>query len=103
MALNTSTILQAIQFSPSVKSAHNPAEALSFLKKIAEGNLILIGAGLLPGYVLTFLLIDRLGRKTIQYTGFAALFVIFMIMGKTLFYFHSYTGTVAKIFLVNAS
>lgn len=67
-----------------MKDANSTNEALRSLQKIAEGNLILIGAGLLPGYVLTFLLIDRVGRKTIQYTGFAALFIIFMIMGKTL-------------------
>ncbi|KAK7690641.1 hypothetical protein QCA50_005740 [Cerrena zonata] len=81
LALNSSTILQSIQFSPNVKKASSPQEALSSLQKISEGNLILIGAGLLPGYILAILFIDRLGRKTIQYTGFAALFIIFMIMG----------------------
>lgn len=45
------------------------------------GNLILVCAGGLPGYLLTVLTIDSLGRKPIQIGGFAILTVIFLIIG----------------------
>lgn len=81
LALNSSIILQAINFSPTVKHAATLEDALSALTRIAEGNLILTGAGLLPGYLATLIFVDRWGRKPIQYTGFGALFAIFAVMG----------------------
>ncbi|EIW84099.1 MFS general substrate transporter [Coniophora puteana RWD-64-598 SS2] len=45
------------------------------------GNLVLSVAGLIPGYWVCFLFIDRWGRKPIQLTGFIALTILFLIMG----------------------
>jgi PHS family inorganic phosphate transporter-like MFS transporter len=39
-------------------------------------------AGLLPGYYVSFFLIDAWGRKPIQFLGFAALTVSLAILGK---------------------
>ncbi|KAJ3490866.1 hypothetical protein NLI96_g1139 [Meripilus lineatus] len=52
------------------------------LINIAKGNIILVCAGLLPGFALCFLFIDRWGRKRLQYIGFAGSTVLFIIMGK---------------------
>ena len=51
------------------------------LKNIALGNMILIAAGLIPGYWAAFLFIDSWGRKPIQLMGFAILTVLFCCMG----------------------
>ncbi|CAL1716622.1 unnamed protein product [Somion occarium] len=78
--LNSSIILQAIHYSDSIANSDLP-QAFASLRRIAIGNFILTAAGLLPGYIASILLIERLGRKRIQYIGFSALFVIFLIMG----------------------
>jgi hypothetical protein len=52
---------------------------IDHLRKVCQGNLIL-ATGLVPGYWVSFLFIDRIGRKPIQFMGFAVLTVIFCIM-----------------------
>lgn len=47
----------------------------------ALGSLILVCAGALPGYWISVLTVDTLGRKTIQITGFFILTIIFCIIG----------------------
>ena len=51
------------------------------LKRVSIGNLILVSVSL-PGYLFAVLSIDRVGRKPIQYMGFAMLTIIFVIMGE---------------------
>jgi PHS family inorganic phosphate transporter-like MFS transporter len=74
LALNNSTILDVLGFS----SGSNVYRALL---ATALGNLILVCAGAIPGYLLTILMIDSLGRKPIQIGGFGILTVIFCIIG----------------------
>lgn len=47
----------------------------------AVGNLIIVCAGAIPGYWVTVALVDTVGRKPIQYMGFALLTIIFCIIG----------------------
>lgn len=54
-------------------------EIVDNLQKVSIGNLILVSVSL-PGYLFAVLSIDRVGRKTIQYMGFAMLTIIFVIM-----------------------
>jgi hypothetical protein len=77
LGLNTSLILSAIGWAG---KSGTQALIADNLWKICVGNLILIVAGLIPGYWATFLFIDRIGRKPIQYMGFSVLFVLFCIM-----------------------
>ncbi len=51
------------------------------LHNICVGNVILSVAGLIPGYWVCFLFIDRVGRKPIQLMGFILLTIIFICMG----------------------
>ena len=48
---------------------------------LAVANLLFSGVGLIPGYWVTFLVIEKWGRKRIQLMGFAVLAVLFVIMG----------------------
>ena len=54
------------------------------LNNVSVGNIILSAGGLIPGYWVTFLLIDSWGRKPIQLMGFTILTALFIIMGRHL-------------------
>ena len=83
--------MQAIGFGGSSTLSHldrNPGsledvlqEMVDNLKRVSIGNLILVSVSL-PGYLFAVLSIDRVGRKPIQYMGFAMLTIIFVIMGE---------------------
>lgn len=51
------------------------------LFKQALGNLILSVLGALPGYIVSVLLIEKIGRKPIQFLGFILVGIIFIILG----------------------
>ena len=83
LGLNSGIILQTIGFGGPFSS--NAVEAVyQNLIAISVGNLILSAAGLIPGYYVSFLLIDSWGRKPIQLMGFTILTVLFIIMGMSL-------------------
>ncbi|KAI0636091.1 inorganic phosphate transporter [Trametes polyzona] len=81
LGLNSSIILSAIGFGSPKKGLPAGAEVYQNLHNVSLGNVILSLAGLVPGYWAAFLFIDRWGRKPIQFMGFAALTVLFLIMG----------------------
>jgi len=61
--LNQSIVIQSVGLA-------NSKEPWTYLFDLAKANLIIAAAGFLPGYYLTMLLIERLGRKNIQLIGF---------------------------------
>ncbi|ORY81879.1 major facilitator superfamily domain-containing protein [Protomyces lactucae-debilis] len=76
LGLNTSIVLNAIGYSaPKNKFVYDT------LYNQGVGNIILSCAGLIPGYWLSVLTIDRFGRKTIQLMGFIILTALFIILG----------------------
>ena len=82
LGLNSSIILSAIGFGSQSKSGTPGGQVIhTALRNLTLGNLILSLAGLVPGYWATFLLIDRWGRKPIQFMGFSVLAVLFLVMG----------------------
>lgn len=50
------------------------------LRRTAIGNLIIIVAGFLPGYFVTVLLVEKLGRRWIQIQGFLFTALMFAIL-----------------------
>jgi len=79
LGLNSGIILTAIGFgSPSSKGVQ---AVYDNLHNICVGNLILSAAGLIPGYWVSFALIDSWGRKPIQLMGFTMLTILFVILG----------------------
>lgn len=81
LGLNSSIILTAIGYGAPSKNVTGTLAVYQNLRNVAVGNLILIVAGLIPGYWATFLFVDRWGRKPIQMMGFIVLTVLFVIMG----------------------
>lgn len=91
LGLNNSTVLSAIGYStgPTLYSTlyHN-----------AVGNLILVCAGSIPGYIASILLIDHLGRRPIQIAGFAILTILFCIIGFA--YDHLSSGALLGLYIL---
>ncbi|KAJ3066968.1 hypothetical protein HDU98_009786 [Podochytrium sp. JEL0797] len=94
LSLNQSTVLSLINFNGpakvSVTTVVNgtsttakitpPIDIWNLFYQIAVGNLIIAFAGTVPGYWFTVALIEKLGRKPIQYAGFAVITVCLAIL-----------------------
>jgi MFS transporter, PHS family, inorganic phosphate transporter len=83
MALNQSTILKMISLSGPGKNEFGfvpPQPVWDTLYKIAVGNILIACAGTVPGYWFTVGFVEILGRKPIQYMGFAIITVILAIL-----------------------
>lgn len=73
--LNQALILSSMGFAPEDLAPWDT------LFKQALGNLILSVLGALPGYIVSVLLIEKIGRKPIQFLGFILVGIIFIILG----------------------
>ncbi|KAI9310200.1 major facilitator superfamily domain-containing protein [Zopfochytrium polystomum] len=100
LSLNQSTILGLINFNgPSKISGYcavNPSDATQkycpsafvdptasvydYFYQRAIGNIIIACAGTVPGYWVTVLLIEKLGRKPIQFLGFGVITVVLLAL-----------------------
>uniref|UniRef100_A0A0W0F328 Major facilitator superfamily (MFS) profile domain-containing protein n=1 Tax=Moniliophthora roreri TaxID=221103 RepID=A0A0W0F328_MONRR len=80
LGLNSGRILQAVGFGCDQSSSSTGEIVYNSLRNICFGNLILL-TGLIPGYWVCFLVIDKFGRKPIQLMGFVVLTGLFIIMG----------------------
>ncbi|KAI0315075.1 inorganic phosphate transporter [Amylostereum chailletii] len=76
----TSSLLAAIGFGRPVVSG-TAAGAFENLRNISLYSLLIAGSSLIPGYWVSFFLIDTWGRKAIQLMGFSVLSVLFLVMG----------------------
>ena len=74
LGLNNTIILTAIGYAKG-------ANMYKIFYNSAVGNLIIVCAGSIPGYWVTVLLVDTVGRKPIQLMGFALLTIIFVVIG----------------------
>jgi PHS family inorganic phosphate transporter-like MFS transporter len=75
LGLNSGVVLTAVGYGQSTESVYHT------LFNSAVGNLIIITAGSLPGYWLSIIFIDSLGRRPIQIGGFAILTLLFCVIG----------------------
>lgn len=73
--LNQALILSSMGFAPT------DLDPWDTLFKQALGNLILAGLGSFPGYIMSVLTIERLGRKPIQYVGFLMVGALYIVLG----------------------
>lgn len=70
--VNNGTILSAMGFS-------NGATLVAQVGQIAVGNVILALAFAIPGYWIAFALLDRTGRKSLQWIGFTVMALVYFI------------------------
>ncbi|KIW93958.1 phosphate:H+ symporter [Cladophialophora bantiana CBS 173.52] len=81
LALNNTIFLQKMGFG-SVNSS-DPTRLYTILWNGAVGNLVLVVAGAIPGSICAILLVDRIGRKSIQVGGFAMITILLLILGSS--------------------
>jgi len=83
LGLNSSIVLQAVGYGTPTGAHAATAQLKKFwtLHNLSVGNIILSVAGLIPGYWVSFLLIDKWGRKPIQLMGFIMLTITLSCMG----------------------
>ena len=74
LGLNNSVILATIGYAGQKNVYYN-------LYNTAVGNIIITCAGAIPGYWVSVLTLDTLGRKPVQIGGFVILTIIFCIIG----------------------
>ncbi|KAF8180021.1 major facilitator superfamily domain-containing protein [Mycena galopus ATCC 62051] len=90
LGLNASVILAGIGFG-------NSSDVYKNMYHICVGNLILSVAGLIPGYWVCFMFIDKWGRRPIQLMGFCVLTVLFLIMGLTFNHFIKFDAATTAV------
>ncbi|KAI8619870.1 major facilitator superfamily domain-containing protein [Chytriomyces sp. MP71] len=86
LSLNQSTILNLINFNGPAKIHFNgtnvspPVDIGDLFYQNAVGNIIIAVAGTVPGYWFTVALIEKMGRKPIQYMGFFIITICLAIL-----------------------
>ncbi|KAM6499658.1 Major facilitator superfamily domain containing protein [Amanita muscaria] len=93
LGLNTNSFIQYVVF------AAPPQNLYDKLYDASINSLLVTVAGLIPGYWVAFLLIDRWGRKPIQLLGFAALSILFIVTGATFDELTNSSGQKVTVFL----
>ena len=78
---------------------NEPTRLFSILRNGAVGNLVLVVAGAIPGSICAILLVDRIGRKSIQIGGFTMITLLLLILGSS-FESMSDTSRVALFVLI---
>ncbi|KAJ7609920.1 major facilitator superfamily domain-containing protein [Roridomyces roridus] len=76
LQFNSSAILEGIGYT-------DTEDVYQTLRQLCIGSIILAAGGLIPGFIFCFLLIDKIGRKPIQWLSFGVLTVLFIIMGTS--------------------
>lgn len=95
LGLNSSIVLKAIGFGTASHGTANE-KIYQTLINVSVGNIVLSLAGLIPGYWVSFAFIDTWGRKPIQFLGFSALTVLFIVMGSA---YHQLIDHVLGLFI----
>ncbi|KAJ2724768.1 hypothetical protein GGI07_001729 [Coemansia sp. Benny D115] len=75
--LNSSIVIDAIGFAGDI---HNDKPS-KFIIRNCLGSIIINMLGSVPGYWISVFTIEKLGRKKIQLMGFAALTVLYIVLG----------------------
>ncbi|KAJ3171819.1 RNA helicase required for poly(A+) mRNA export, partial [Irineochytrium annulatum] len=83
LSLNQSVVLGLINFNGPSKDATGavpPHDIWDTFYQRAVGNVIIAVAGTVPGYYFSVFLIERMGRKPIQFMGFGIITIILIVL-----------------------
>jgi MFS transporter, PHS family, inorganic phosphate transporter len=76
-----------------------PTEIYSMITHTVWQSLIIVSLGAITGCAITFVAIDKLGRRNIQINGFFWLFILFVVIGGSFNHLYDIGGTSAIIVL----
>ncbi|KAH6690218.1 major facilitator superfamily domain-containing protein [Leptodontidium sp. MPI-SDFR-AT-0119] len=95
LGMNSPTILSTIWYGKS----DPPSQIYTLLIHDVWQSLVVVSLGALIGCAITFVAIDRLGRRNIQMIGFFWLFILFVIIGGSFYHLYEIGGSAATIVL----
>jgi PHS family inorganic phosphate transporter-like MFS transporter len=80
-------------------SSPPPSEVYSLLVHNVWQSLVVVSIGAIVGCTITFVAIDKLGRRNIQIIGLFWLFILFIVIGGSLNHLYEIGGSSAIIVL----
>ncbi|KAH7364642.1 major facilitator superfamily domain-containing protein [Rhexocercosporidium sp. MPI-PUGE-AT-0058] len=95
LGMNSPNILSAIWYGKTAP----PSGIYTLLIHDVWQSLVVVSLGALIGCAITFVAIDRLGRRNIQMIGFFWLFILFVVIGGSFSHLHDHGGSAATIVL----
>jgi hypothetical protein len=95
LGMNTPSIIEIIWYGQSAA----PENIYPLLVSSVWQSLIVVSLGAVIGCVITFITIDKLGRRNIQINGFFWLFVLFIVIGGSFNHLYEIGGTAATVVL----
>jgi len=94
--MNSPKIITAIWYGANLSP---PQDIYDLLVHDVWRSLIVVSVGAITGCIITFVAIDKLGRRNIQLIGFFWLFVLFIIIGASFSHLYETGGSSAIIVL----
>ncbi|KAF9438883.1 Inorganic phosphate transporter pho84 [Entomortierella beljakovae] len=91
ISLNQSFVIKAMGFT-------GDGTVFSDLWRSTIGNLIVSCLGAVPGYFVTVIFIEKMGRKTIQLMGFACVVILFTVMAAAFEPLQNVTAAFVAVF-----
>lgn len=76
-----------------------PKQVYSIIMHNVWQSLIIVSLGAITGCIITFVAIDKLGRRNIQINGFFWLFILFVVIGGSFNHLYEIGGSSAIIVL----
>jgi PHS family inorganic phosphate transporter-like MFS transporter len=93
--MNSPKIITTIWYGKNVP----PTQIYSLITHNVWQSLIIVSLGAIIGSTITFVAIDKLGRRNIQINGFFWLFILFVVIGGSFNHLYDIGGTSAIIVL----
>lgn len=93
--MNSPKIISTIWYGPKAP----PTDIYTFLVHNVWQSLVVVSLGAIIGCIVTFVAIDKLGRRNIQLIGFFWLFVLFIVIGASFNHLYETNQTSATIVL----
>ena len=95
LGMNSPRIISVIWYG----SSPPPSEVYSLLIHNVWQSLVVVSIGAIVGCAITFVAIDKLGRRNIQIIGFFWLFILFIVIGGSFNHLYKIGGSSAIIVL----
>ncbi|CZT47243.1 related to high-affinity phosphate permease, phosphate-repressible [Rhynchosporium secalis] len=95
LGMNSPNIISVIWYGKTTQ----PTDIYTLLVQDVWQSLIIVSLGALVGCAITFVAIDRLGRRNTQIIGFFWLFNLFIIIGGSFFHLYEIVGSAGIIVL----
>lgn len=95
LGMNSPKIIQTIWYGKN----DQPQFVYDILIHNVWQSLVVVSIGAIVGISITFVAIDRLGRKWIQMIGFFWLFILFIVIGGSFYHLYDIGGQAAIVVL----